>query len=224
MHSLVMDKNLISVISPSIRPEGLKLVEKSLKRQTHTDYEWLVDTSNEKNEGDYWGVYKAYNRLLKKAKGELIVSWQDYTYASPDTLEKFWFHHITEPRTIVGAVGNKYADDTWTVLTWQDPREQGMSYQECPWMSVELNLAAFPKEAFYAVGGFDEYLDKYSSLCGIDVLDRLRLLSGYKFKLDQTIKTYSLEHGRLPLWDEHTPFNGAYTERRKSYTKKLPYL
>jgi len=221
-----MEENLISVISPSIRPEGLKLVEKALKRQTHTNYEWLVDTSAEKNEGDYWGVYKAYNRLIKKAKGELIVSWQDYTSAQPEALEKFWFHHTKEPKTIVGAVGNKYADDSWTVLTWQDPREMGGALMPCPWMSVELNLAAFPKEAFYAVGGFDEYLDKYSSLCGADVLDRLNMLGGYQFKLDQSIKSYSLEHGRLPLWEENSPLNGAYAERRKEYIgkPKLSYL
>ena len=217
---------MISVISPSIRPEGLKLVEKALKRQTHTDYEWLTDTSPEKDEGDYWGVYKAYNRLLKRAKGDLVVSWQDYTYADPMALEKFWFHFTQEPKTIVGAVGNKYTDDTFTVLTWQDPREQGLSYQEAPWMSIELNLAAFPMEAFKSVGGFDEYLDKYSSLCGLDVLDRLHLLGGWKFKIDQNIKTYSLEHGRLPLWDEYTPFNGAYAERRRTYIgkPKLDYL
>jgi len=220
-----MEENLISVITPSIRPEGLKLVEKALKRQTHTDYEWLVDTSGEKNEGDYWGVYKAYNRLIKKAKGKLIVSWQDWTSADPTALEKFWFHHETEPKTIVGAVGNKYTNDTFTAITWKDPRELDTgAYITCPWMSIELNLASFPTEAFYAVGGFDEYLDKYSSLCGIDVLDRLNNLGGYEFKLDQTIKSYSLEHGRLPLWEENSPFNGPYNERRKVYKEKLSYL
>jgi len=219
---------LISVITPSIRPEGLALVEKALKRQTFKDFEWIVDTSPEKNEGDYWGIYKAYNRLLKKCKGELVVTVQDYTFFNPGGLEKFWFHFQQEPKTIVSGVGNKYSDDTWTVKTWQDPRErddQGTFYQ-CFYNDIELNYSAWPKEAFYAVGGFDEYLDKYSSLCGLDVLDRLNMIGGWNFKLDQTNKSYSLEHGRLPGWDEFTPFNGAYDKRRQTYiaNPKLSYL
>lgn len=218
----------ITIVTPSVRPEGLLLVEKALKRQTFRDFEWLVDNSPEKNPGDYWGVYKAYNRLVKKAQGELIISWQDYTYTKPDTLERLWFHHQNEPKTIVGAVGNKYSDDTFTVMTWKDPRErddQGTFYP-CYYNDIELNLCSFPKQAFYDVGGFDEYLDKYSSLCGLDVLDRLNIIGGYDFKLDQTIKTYSLEHGRLPMWDENLPFNGPYEERRRTYiaNAKLPYL
>jgi len=219
---------MISVITPSIRPEGLALVEKALKRQTFKDFEWIVDTSSEKNEGDYWGIYKAYNRLLKKCKGELLVTVQDYTFFNPEGLEKFWFHFQQEPKTIVSGVGNKYSDDTWTVKTWQDPRErddQGTFYQ-CFYNDIELNYSAWPKEAFYAVGGFDEYLDKYSSLCGLDVLDRLNMIGGWDFKLDQTNKSYSLEHGRLPGWDEFTPFNGAYDKRRQTYVAnpKLSYL
>jgi hypothetical protein len=210
----------ISIITPSIRPKGLEIVNKALKRQTFTDFEWLTDTSGEKNEGDYWGVYKAYNRLVKRAKGSLIVTWQDYTSASPQCLEKFNFYY--DPKLIVGAVGNKYTDDTWTVETWRDPRTKD---GDCPYNEIELNLSAFPKQAFYDVGGFDEDLDKYSSLCGLDVLFRLNQ-QGYKFRLDQTNKSFSLEHGRLPLWDEKTPFNGVWQDKMKSYldNPKLNYL
>jgi hypothetical protein len=219
---------MISIITPSVRPEGLKLVEKALKRQTYRDFEWLVDDSDEKNEGDYWGLYKAYNRLLKRAKGDLIITWQDYTYTNADTLERFLFHFQNEPKTIVGAVGNKYEDDTWLVKIWQDPRErvdQGAFYQ-CFYNDIELNLSSWPKEAFYAVGGFDEYLDKYSSLCGLDVLDRLNIQGGWDFKLDQSIKSFSLDHGRLPGWEENLPFNGPYEERRQKYfaNPTLSYL
>lgn len=218
----------ISVITPSIRKEGLSLVEKALKRQSYRDFEWLVDTSNEKLPNDYWGVYKAYNRLIRKSSGDLIVSWQDFTYAKQDTLEKFWFHFTQEPKTIVTAVGNKYEDNTWTVMTWKDPREredQGTYYQ-CFYNDIEFNLCSLPKEALVAVGGFDEEMDKYSSLCGLDVVDRLNIIGGWDFKIDQTIKSYSLEHGRLPKWEENLPFNGPYAERRRSYVvnPKLKYL
>jgi hypothetical protein len=218
----------ISIITPSVRPQGLELVNKALRRQTFTDTEWLVDMDDTKNKGDYWGIYKAYNRLIKKAKGELIISWQDYTYANPDTLGKFWQHYQDEPKTIVGAVGNKYVDDKWTVMTWKDPRERADkgSYHYCKFNEIELNLASFPREAFYAVGGFDETLDAYSSLCGLDVLVRLNILGGWDFKLDQTIKTYSLEHGRLPDWEENSPFHGVWDTKLQDYNKQpiLSYL
>ena len=219
---------MISVISCSVRSKGLGLVKKALSRQTYKDFEHIIQR-RESDLGDkYWTLYSDYNKAVKKAKGDLIVSWQDYTYAKPDTLEKFAVHYEQEPKTIVGAVGNKYADDTWAVMTWKDPRErddQG-SYYNVNHVDIEWNLCSIPREAIYEVGGFDESLDYYSSLCGLDVLQRLWLIGGYEYKLDQTIKSYSLEHGRLPKWQENTPFKGAWENKCKEYILKptLHYL
>jgi hypothetical protein len=214
---------MISVITPSVRPEGLRLVEKALNRQVFRDFEWIVN--DKRYEGRYWGVYRAYNDLVRQAKGDLLISWQDHTFADPDCLEKFWLHYQQEPKTIVSGVGNKYSDETFMVKTWQDPRErtdQG-TYYKCFPNDIELNLASFPRESIYAVGGFDEYMDFYSSLCGLDVLQRLDALGGYDFKLDQTIKSYSTEHGRLPKWEENSPFHGAYDERVRDLIAKKEY-
>lgn len=232
---------MISVLSPTCRLEGLKLVEKALKRQTEQSFEWVIGSRVKpenltipfiwvqdppKEEGLYWTVYRSYNLMLKASKGDLIVSWQDYTYADPTALEKFLFHFNEEPKTLVTAVGGKYADETWSSKTWQDPRERtdSGSYYQCKHNDIEWNLAAVPKEAIYAVGGFDEYMDKFSSLCGLDVLERLNAIGGYDFKIDQTIKSYSTEHGRLPDWDEKTPFKGAWGERIKYYIEHGPVL
>lgn len=221
---------MISIITPTCRgKEALKLIEKSLNRQTFTDFEWIIqEKEGETPEGLYWTVYRDYNKATRKSKGQLIVSWQDWTYADPTALERFWTHYQQEPKTIVTAVGNKYADSDWVVETWRDPRmrsDQGTFYP-CYYNDIELNLCSIPKEAIYAVGGFDETLDKYSSLCGLDVLDRINMIGGYDFKIDQGIKSYSLEHGRLPKWEENLPFNGPYDERRLSYlaNPKLTYL
>ena len=229
----------VTVITPSTRPTGIELVAKALKRQTLQDFEWLVVSPEDygygtwikdppKKEGDYWAIYKAYNEAIRHAKGELIVSIQDNTYVEPDALSRFWGHYVDEPKTLVSAVGNKYTDDTFSVMTWKDPRErsdQG-SYYNCFHNDIEWNCCAVPKEAFYGVGGFDESLDKYSSLCGLDVLQRLNIIGGWQFKLDQGIKSYSLEHGRLPNWDEKTPFNGVWQQKCLEYMKqpKLNYL
>lgn len=222
---------MITILTPSCRPEGLKLVAKALKQQTHKDFEWIVVSPSkpevdcvwvqdvEKQPGDYWTLYKSQNKAIKQAKGDLVVSWQDYTYAKPDTLERFWRHYQTEPTTLVSAVGNKYTDTTWTVMTWKDPRERSdiLRFYECYPQDVEWNLCSVPLKAIFAVGGWDETLDKYSSLAGLDILIRLDKLGGWTFKLNQDIKSYSLEHGRLPNWSENEPFNGPWQAKQREY-------
>jgi hypothetical protein len=227
-------KNKITVISPSVRMEGLKLVQKALEQQQFEEFDWIVCSPENphtwatwvpnppKKEGDYWTIYKAYNAMIREADGELIVSMQDYTYTKPDTLERLWFHYQNDPKSIIGAVGNKYQNDKWLVKTWSDPRINGDlgSFSSCDFNAIELNLCSFPKEALCAIGGFDEFLDRYSSLCGYGELERLSDLGGYSFKLDHSINTFSLEHGRLPKWEENEPFSGQY-EERKQYLKNV---
>lgn len=219
---------MISVITPTIRPEGLKLVEKALKRQTYQDYEWIVqEREGQLPEGLCWTLNRDYNRAIEKAKGELIISWQDWTYADPTALEKFWFHFTQEPKTLVTAVGNKYSDETFTVKTWQDPRENNTGdFSYCGFMQIEFNLCAVPKQAFYNIGGFDESLDKYFGMDGYSLVDRLDLIGGYKFAIDQTIKSYSLEHGRPDKWEEKNALYCYDTKIRPPYLEnpRLSYL
>lgn len=210
----------ISVITPSVRPLGQKIVEKALRRQNFKDFEHIIQgKSRENKEGEYWTVYTDYNEAVKKAKGELIVSIQDHTFFKPDALEKFWQHYQDDKKSIISGVGNKYSDETFNVMTWKDPRQrddQG-SYYQCSPEDLEWNFLAIPKEAILAVGGFDEYFNKYSSLCGLDVIMRLDILGGYRYYLDQTNVTYSTEHGRMKDWDENLPFNGAWQKRLEDY-------
>jgi len=224
-----INKTMISVLTPTCRDNSLDLIEKSLKRQTFRDFEWVVvKPEGEKPKDLYWTLYRDQNRGLKQCKGELIVSLQDFTYLDPTALEKFWNHYIQEPKTLVSAVGNKYTDDSFTVMTWKDPRETDKygSYYQCNFQDIEWNACAVPKEAIYKVGGWDESLDAYSSLAGLDILYRLNVIGGYDFKLDQTIKSYSLEHGRLPNWEENTPFKGVWQEKQAQYNANpiLNYL
>jgi hypothetical protein len=226
---------MISVITVTCRPEGLDLLKKAMKQQTFKTFDWIIASPFDpgiygvkwipdvpKKEGDYWSIYTSYNNAVKEAD-DLIVSWQDYTYARPDTLERFYIHHLQEPKTLIGAVGNKYTDNTWTVETWRDPRIRDRGYYECPYQDIEWNLCAIPKDAIYSVGGFDETLNKYSSLCGLDVLDRLNIKREYKFKLDESIRSYSLEHSRLPDWEKNNPLGGIYQKHREAYIE-MPTL
>lgn len=233
----------ISVITPTVRPKGLDIVNKALKRQEFRDYEWLIGSPDKPRhvhgrwvpdefELGYWTVNRIYNKLIAEAKGELIVSWQDWTYAKPDALEKFWYHYQEHKNYFVSGVGNKYQSDSWDVMTWKDSRErddQGAFYP-CYFNDIEGNFSAWPKKALYDVGGFDEKLDMMGY--GMDVygmLERVNALGTYDFYLDQTNKSYSLEHERVDDWEFHNLLYGGYKNRTIELQKagtwpKLSYL
>ncbi len=246
----------ISVITPTIRPEGLPLVRRALENQTFKDFEWIIVAPKEQFEairkivvygvqpfffkiceepskkGDFWNLNKAYNEGIRHADGELIVSWQDYTYAKPETLEKFWFFHEREPNILIGAVGNKYKTvvPELGAMVWKDPRErsdQG-SYYLCDYPDIEWNLCSCPRQALYDIGGFDEELDSLGyGMDGYSVNERIFVLKKYDFKLNQEIKSYSLPHGRPKDWEEHNNIHQNYKKRQEFYVANgpvLPYL
>ena len=211
---------LISVICNTIRPEGVEIVKKALDRQTFKDFELIIQGREAKKQQKcVWTFNHDMNTAIKKATGELVISWQDYTYAKPDTLEKFWQHYLDNPKAIVGAVGNKYTDDTFLVQTWQDPRErtdQGTFY-ECTFPDIEANLASYPRKVFYDLGGLDEDMDRFFGLDFYAFDERVEIYGGYKFYLDQTIKSYSLEHTRSPKWNELNWLKQDYNTKRVRY-------
>jgi len=231
----------ISIITPSIRRKGLRIVLKALHRQGFNDFEWLIGSKFNPKElkyngssiiwveddfkGGFWTLNRIYNKLIKQAKGELIVSWQDYTFARPNCLENFWHCYQKEKRSLIGAVGHKYKDGSWNVITWQDPRKRtdlGAFYEVYPW-DIEANLCAVPKQAFYDVGGFDENLDFEGF--GFDargVFERLDMFKKYKFYLDQGNESFSLEHERPEGWDKNNMIN-KWTKYKKEKVDKGIY-
>jgi hypothetical protein len=226
---------MISVITPSIRKEGLPLVEKALKNQTFIDWEWLICSSFDPKcgkwaldnfTGGFWTLNRAMNKLVNRANGELLVSIQDYTSFKPDALEKFWKHYQDNKKAIVSGVGNKYTNEDWIVKVWQDPRErddQG-SFYSTDFCNIEGNFCAIPKKAVYDIGGFDDQMDFLGF--GMDfygVVERIFDFGGYDFFLDQTNKSYSLPHSRSIDWDKYNLINGGYMERKKELIDKKTY-
>lgn len=215
------DSPTISVITCTVRPDGLPLVKKALAQQSYRNFEWIIaDREGSIPDGLCWTLNRDYNRAIRQAKGDLIISWQDYTYAKPDTLERFWNHYTQNPNFLVTAVGNKYTDHYWTVETWRDPRirtDQG-SFYRCYPQDIEWNLCSVPKKALYAVGGFMEDLDVGYGLDGFCVNQRIDEIGGYDFYIDQTIKSYSLEHARPDDWEEK---NLIHEGRYNSLVEKL---
>lgn len=228
----------ISVITPTIRKDGLPLVMKALKRQTFEDFEWIIGSyfnvdhiienmnvdmawiKDEYKDG-IWSLNRIYNDLIVKSRGELIVSWQDFTYANPDALEKFW-NNYQATKGAVSGVGNKYADETWSVKTWQDPREradQG-SFYACTPQDIEFNFCAVPKQSLCDIGGFDEEMDFLGfGMDGVSVAERLDAV-GCMTYLDQSNKSYSVGHSRPKGWDEHNLLGQGYFKRRQELFDK----
>lgn len=227
----------ITVVTPTIRREGLEIVRKSLLKQTHKDWEWLIGspfdpqiseaTWVEDNFDDgYWTLNRMYNALFRKASGELIVSLQDWIWVPKDGLEKFWTNYEeTNKKAVISGVGDQYETvNKWgkpEVKIWSDPRKNDKhgSFYECFPNDAEWNWCAIPFSAIKEAGGMDEHLDCLGY--GGDQLQICARIDelGYQFYLDQTNESYTVRHGRDSFggqenWDaNHVLFNGKYDAR-----------
>lgn len=123
---------MISVITVTNRHGGIDINWSSLRRQTHTNFEWILcDTLHAQREsavkeytkGDPRVVHiqqnvkdpkaktwlnHAENQAIKASQGELIVLLQDFIHIEPDSLEKFWIQYQKNPKCMVTGVGHQY--------------------------------------------------------------------------------------------------------------------
>lgn len=126
----------ISVITPAVRAKELLINYESLKKQTFTDFEWIIcspravwdeimplvrgQSESDRqfpivwtedlplNPGDFMGENKAYNELFKLVKGKLVVTLNDSIWLDPNALEVFWRHYQEDPMSCVAFMGNHY--------------------------------------------------------------------------------------------------------------------
>lgn len=188
----------ISVITPSIRPEGLKVVQESLARQYEQNFEWLVEVGL----GQKHDLNAAFNKMIRRAKGDLIVFLEDYTKVPEWGLSKFWMAYKDNPNTLftapLGKVNN-WSDDNvkWDWRAHKQSEKQ-VDYTDCGWNTCELDWGAIPKKILFDIGGFDEELDKWWSMDNVSVGKRADLL-GYKFKCVFSNPAVAYDH------DAHMP-------------------
>lgn len=232
---------MISILTPTVRKDRLEIVKQSLENQTYTDFEWLIGSPFDPEcgtwvvddfTGGYWSLNRIYNKLIKQAKGDLLISLQDSIYIPPNGVEKFVMN-FEATGGIISGVGDQYdrLDEYGKPYNkvWADPRKTNHydTFYQCNANDCEWNWAAFPKEAMLDVGGMDEELD-FLGFGGdqLQVCERLDAL-GYPFYLDQTNESFTYRHGRVKGWDEnHVLFNGKYDERKRQLMqeKKWPRL
>ena len=217
---------MISVITPSCRPEMLDVIEKCLHRQTYTDFEWIVIVPWDKfikvdrlvghgianilieppkREGDFYRLCGAWNKGFAMAKGELIVNIQDGIWFQPDLLERFWGHYTASPKALVTAVGNQYSDidnrGEPINLVWVDPRDRS-KFAEVQSSEMEMCVCSIPKQALIDCGGIDEEYDRGPAVGEKELCLRLSML-GYKLFIDPLIEYKAIKHPRLTSdWDD----------------------
>jgi len=229
----------ISVLTPTIRPKGLKLVKQALAYQGFKEWEWIICapkkyqvemeavldgfphkfiTNPPLKDWQVWDLNYSYNRMIELANGELLVSWQDYTFADPDLLSTLWKHYLDDPKALVSVCGNKYPDDDFDIPAWIDPRYARDEYN---WQDMEWNLLSVSKKIMYDIGGFDEGMDKMFGLDGYSVNHRLVDAKIAHFKLEKNCRTYSLFHDRDKNWGSK---NFLQNGKADKYDERVAYL
>lgn len=238
----------ITVVTPSVRKDGLDIVKKALEAQTFEDFEWIIGTPfdmpkkfsklnvnyiEDDFEFGFWALNRIYNKMFKEAQGELIVSLQDWVYVKPDGLQKFWDNYKKMGSgVLISGVGDQYERlgkfNKPEVKVWSDPRKTDKygSFYECMPNDIEWNWAAFPKEAIFKIGGMDEELD-FLGFGGdqYQVGERLDELK-YKSYLDQTNESFTIRHDRSDFngqkyWDDnHILLNGLYETRKQELKRE----
>lgn len=146
---------------------------------------------------------QAFNKMLKRAKGELIVFYEDFTKIPEDGLQKFWDAYQENKDTCFTAPVGKvdsFADESpkWDWRNYTD---------ECDWPRCELDWGAIPKRILLEIGGFDERLDQWWSFDNVSVGKRASIL-GYKFKNLIDNKATVIDHDKIiphPFRDKYCP-------------------
>lgn len=241
---------MISVITLTTRPEGLKIVQDCLQKQTFKDFEWIVSSPQHveikgfkidqllsdppKNEKDVWTYNKALNKAIKQATGDSIVFYQDNIWIPSDALEKLVFWNETKGNDwCITGIGDIYLQvDKWgkpLMKVWSDPRKKDYkeAYEVNP-EDWEMNFAFCPRKLLLEIGGADEKLDEYFGMDNISICERLDQL-GYRFWIDQSLEIRGIFHERNSEWDKKHAMHGAYEKIKQEWIERkiwprLPYL
>lgn len=163
---------------------------------------------------DVWNLNKAYNDGIRACEGELIVSLQDYLWIDEDGLARFWEVYEDTGGFVTG-VGDKYGDPSTAadleapITIFEEPyadpptdpvehdsrNEPPREVAETDFRHWELDWAAFPRGAAYALGGFDEAMDRVYSGDNVAFAYRASKV-GYEFYVDRRNESRGFSHAQ----------------------------
>jgi hypothetical protein len=201
----------ISVLTPSIRPLGLDIVRTGLLQQTFKDFEWVVEIGLDKHD-----LNAAYNRMLRRARGELVVSLQDYILIKPNYLQKWWDTYLENPRSFITAPVGKVDNLNYSgnaVWDWRAYRnDETKNIRPSEWNTWEIDSGSAPLSALREIGGFDEVLDGHWSADNVNVGCRAQL-AGYDFKCLFDNPALAYDHDAFMAHPFRTDIDSTNTKR-----------
>lgn len=182
----------ISVITPSIRPEGLKVVEGGLAMQTFRDFEWIRRLSVP---GPVPDLCRSVNSALREATGDLVVFLQDYIKIGPDGLKRFWEKFQQFPNACYTAPVGKTFDWKNVEWEWRTHHQPDALLEYYQW---EIDWGAAPRSAIVEVGGFDEDYDSGFGWENVDLALRLKkAVPGLEFRVDPENRAVAFDHDKF---------------------------
>jgi len=179
-------KPLITVITPTIRPDGLKKTFETLQKQTLQDFQWLPRLSIPGKKPD---LCYQMNKALYEAKGDLVVFLQDWIILQPEGLEYAWNMFAENPKACwtfpVGKVPKFGAPISETKWDWRYfwKRDEDIDYQR--W---EIDFGSAPRWALNAAHEkrghfFDEKFDDGFGWENVDLAFGLDEINGVRFRV-----------------------------------------
>lgn len=200
----------ISVITPSIRPEGIEIVRATLAGQTFTDFEWIPKLSVP---GPVPDLCRAFNDAIREAKGELIVVLQDYIKIGTDGLEKMWQFHLLHPEAMITCPVGQTTD--WQSAEW-DWRVSVDAADPLAYYQWEIDWGAVPRSAIVNVGGFDEDYDSGFGWENVDIAYRMHK-QGREVFCDPTNPAVSFRHDLFePHPYKHRPNRDLWSGKQRT--------
>lgn len=181
----------ISVITPSIRPEGLEVVRRTLNGQSFRNFEWIPKLSVVKEIPD---LCRSCNDALRVSKGKIIVFLQDYiSLLSSDALRKIYDLHQKYGKTAFTYPVGKTID--WKTVDWEWRKHMSID-TVLEYHHWEIDFGSIERSAIFEVGGFDEDYDSGFGWENVDLAYRLNKL-GLNFRCDSDILSVAFDHDRL---------------------------
>lgn len=195
---------MLSIITPSIRPDGLKWVFDSLQTQTFRDFEWLPRLSIP-IPGKPDLCYQM-NRALAEAKGETIMFWQDFIRLPPDALARITKLDTSKAWTFPAVKEGTEGD-------WRAIKET----REIDFHQWEIDLAIVSRENILSVGGFEEEGDRRGAIGGEEKIlaSKLYWQKNLQFWVEPIIRGVAFDHDAA----EPNPHKGPHQEPNMEFMR-----